>query len=313
MIECTKRSRPGCIKKEVHVKHITDIELVSEINRRLDEYNKALHDLKTLTRKLEQVNRKLQESEATKSNFLSNIRNEINNPLTSIMGLSRQLVSGDLDKSETLSVALNIFHEAFDLDFQLNNIFMAAEIEAGESPVGVSNIEIGHFIDRIINAFSHKIKDKDLSVKFDCEGGPELVFKTDPLKLRAIVMNLIANAVEFSIEGKPIRISAKNEDGRLVIAIADEGVGIANEEKELIFDRFRQIETGTQKSHRGHGLGLSVVKSLLNQMGGDIDFSCIAGQGCTFTVSVPEFVGDTPVDEYSEEGNEFIFGKEEEF
>lgn len=295
------------------MKHITDIELVGEISRRLDEYNKALYDLKVLTRKLEKVNRKLQESEATKSNFLSNIRNEINNPLTSIMGLSRQLVSGELDESKTMSVARNIFHEAFDLNFQLNNIFMAAEIEAGESPVGVSNIEVEHFIEMAINSFSHKMKDKDLSVEFDCEGGPEFVFKTDPLKIRVIVMNLIANAVEFSLEGKPIRISAKKEDGRLAVSIADEGVGIANEEKELIFDRFRQIDTGTQKSHRGHGLGLSVVKSLLNQMGGDIDFSCIAGQGCTFTVSVPEFVGDSPVDEYSEEGNEFIFGKEEEF
>ena len=295
------------------MKQISDIELVGEINRRLDEYNKALHDLKTLTRKLEQVNRKLQESEATKSNFLSNIRNEINNPLTSIMGLSRQLVSGDLAGSERVSVAQNIFHEAFDLNFQLNNIFMAAEIEAGESPVGVSNIEVEHFIERVINEFSHKIKDKNLSVEFDCEGGPELVFKSDPLKLRAIVMNLIANAVEFSLEGKPVRISAKNEDGRLVISITDEGVGIANEEKELIFDRFRQLETGTQKSHKGHGLGLSVVKSLLNQLGGDIDFSGVAGQGCTFTVSVSEFTGDSPVDEYSEEGNEFIFGREEEF
>ncbi len=295
------------------MKHISDIELVGEINRRLDEYNKALHDLKILTRKLEKVNRKLQESEATKSSFLSNIRNEINNPLTSIMGLSRQLFSGGLDESETLSVAQNIFHEAFDLNFQLNNIFMAAEIEAGESPVGVSNIEVEHFIEMAINSFSHKMKDKDLSVEFDCEGGPEFVFKTDPMKIRVIVMNLIANAVEFSLEGKSIRVSARKEGGSLAISIADEGVGIANEEKELIFDRFRQIDTGTQKSHRGHGLGLSVVKSLLNQMDGDIDFSCIAGQGCTFTVSVPEFIGDSPVDEYSEEGNEFIFGKEEEF
>ena len=135
------------------MKNISDNELVGEINRRLDEYNRAPHDLKMLTQKLETVNRKLQESEATKSDFLSNIRNEINNPLTSIMGLSKHLVDGRHGKEEGVSIAQNIFHEAFDLDFQLNNIFIAAEIEAGESPVGIAKIEVENFINRIIDSF----------------------------------------------------------------------------------------------------------------------------------------------------------------
>ena len=295
------------------MKNISDLELVGEVSRRLNEYNIALQDLKILTQKLEQVNRKLQESEATKSNFLSNIRNEINNPLTSIMGLSRQLGSGDLDHSNTISVAQNIFNEVFELDFQLNNIFIAAEIEAGESFMSVSNVEIENFIGRIIKSFSHKIQDKNLSVGFDCEGGAELVFKTDPQKLHAIIMNLMANAVEFSLDGKSIQINARKAGDALVVSIADEGIGIDIEEKDLIFDRFRQVDTGTQKRHKGHGLGLSVVKSLLNQMGGDIDFSGVAGQGCNFTITALEFTGDVPVDVYSEDGNEFVFGNDEEF
>ncbi len=152
------------------MKNISDKELVGEINRRLDEYNRTLHDLKILTEKLETVNAKLQESEATKSDFLSNIRNEINNPLTSIMGLSRHLQDGTHNKDELMSITQSIYNEAFDLDFQLSNIFIAAEIEAGESPVGIANVEVERFFRRIIKAFSHKTEEKGLDVEFLCDG-----------------------------------------------------------------------------------------------------------------------------------------------
>lgn len=295
------------------MRHISDKEFVGEMNRRLEAYSKALVDLKMLTTKLENVNRRLQESEATKSNFLSNIRNEINNPLTSILGLSRHLFFNDITLDDAKSISQNIYYEAFELNFQLNNIFLAAEIEAGESPIGVSNVEVENFLSRTITSFSHKIDDKKINVDFVCEGGDELVFKTDPLKLETILVNLLANAIEFSLEGKHVSVEAARKDDRLVVSIIDEGIGIAEDERELIFDRFRQLETGTQKSHRGHGLGLSVVKSLLNQLEGEIEFSGVAGEGSTFTVSIPEFKGEADGDVFSDEGNEFIFDTEEEF
>ena len=229
------------------------------------------------------------------------------------MGLSRHLVDGGHDKEESESIAQNIFREAFDLDFQLNNIFIEAEIEAGESPVGIANIEVENFINRIIDAFSHKMVEKELKVEFSCEGDGALVFKTDPLKLHAILMNIMANAVEFCLKGKGIKVSAARKEGALVISMEDQGIGIANEEKERIFDRFRQLEAGTRKGHRGHGLGLSIVKSLLTHLGGHVDISGVAGEGCICTVSIPEFEGESEVDVFSEEGNEFIFGTEEEF
>lgn len=295
------------------MKNISDNELVGELVRRLSDYSGALSDLKSLTRKLETVNRKLQESEATKSNFLSNIRNEINNPLTSIMGLSKYLATGDTECDETVKLSENIYHEAFELDFQLNNIFISAEIEAGESPLSVANINIVRFLKHFNACFAHKIKEKSLTLEVVSPDGEDANFKTDPMKLYTIMINLMSNAIEFSLEGKKITLYVSIEDDILKITITDEGIGIANEEKELIFDRFRQLETGTRKQHKGHGLGLSVVKALLNQLDGNIGFSGIAGDGCTFTVSIPGFVGDADVDVFAEDGNEFIFDKEEEF
>ncbi|HEB02387.1 MAG TPA: HAMP domain-containing histidine kinase, partial [Nitrospirae bacterium] len=219
-------------------------------------------------------------------------------------------------KSPTTSLTFesaSIFHEAFDLDFQLNNIFIAAEIEAGESPVGVANIEVESFINRTIKSFSHKIEEKELKVEFNCAGDEGFIFKTDPLKLQAIVMNIMANAVEFCLKGKSIKVTAEKKNDALVISIEDHGKGIANDEKERIFDRFKQLEAGSRKEHRGHGLGLSIVKSLLTQLGGHIAISGVAGEGCAFTVTIPDFQVDSEVDVFSEEGNEFIFGTEEEF
>ncbi len=137
--------------------------------------------------------------------------------------------------------------------------------------------------------------------------------KTAPLKLHAILMNLFSNAVEFSLEGKTIKVKVEPVDEGLVFSIEDQGTGIANEARESIYDRFRQLGTGSRKEHHGHGLGLSIVRSLLNQLGGTINFSGKPGEGCTFSITVPEFEGESEVDVYSENGNEFIFGAEEEF
>jgi signal transduction histidine kinase len=273
------------------VKHINDKELLGEISRRLDEYNKTMHDLKIVNKQIEKVNRKLQESEALKGNFLSNIRNEINNPLTSIMGLSHQMMQGEVDPSEIGEVAKCIHKEAFDLEFQLNNIFIAAEIEAGEVGIGVANVEVERFIKGIVGNYAHKIDEKRLDVLVECEGGDSLVFKVDPVKLNTIIVNLLSNAIEYNFEGKKVLLRAWKEDGELIVSVADEGIGISMEEKESIFDRFSQLDSGSGKAHRGHGLGLSVVKSLLNQLGGNIDVSSTAGGGCTFIVSMPEFKG----------------------
>ena len=108
---------------------MSDDELIDEMRQRFDFNRNALSDLRAVTRKLEEMNEKLQESERVKGQFLSNIRNEINNPLSAIMGLAGQLGACRQDPERCAKTAA-IYAEAFDLDFQLQNIFMAAELEA---------------------------------------------------------------------------------------------------------------------------------------------------------------------------------------
>jgi signal transduction histidine kinase len=297
------------------VNKLSDAVLLEELKMRFNENKKALHDLRVMTKKLEQVNRKLQDSEAMKSNFLSNIRNEIVNPLTSIMGLSEQIFTGVMGDDESTSMAKMIFAEAFKLDFQLKNIFLAAELEAGESTVSVAQVDIDTLIKNLIASFENNVREKNLLIEYNCHGSPKerdgLYFKTDPEKFKAILQNLLANAIEFSLDNNKVLITIRAEGKRLLCDVQDWGIGISNDQREKIFDRFRQLDSGVRKSHRGHGLGLSIVKALIERLEGDLDFVSVVGKGSTFSFSIPEST-TIEVAAFSEEGNEFIFDIEED-
>jgi len=292
---------------------MSDDVLLEELKRRFLDNKKALYDLAKMNEKIEKLNVKLAESERLKSDFLSNIRNEINNPLTSILGLSREIASTKKDEQTKQLMAQSIYDEAFELDFQLRNIFIAAELEAGETQLNISRVNVAAFIKNLVSAFSRKALKKNLTVAVACCGAqPEdqgLLFNTDAERLHRVLANLLANAIEYNNEGKTVHIEARKENGVLRVSIADEGIGVPKEERERLFDRFHQLDRGSTKKHRGHGLGLSTTKALVEMLGGKITVADADGGGCVFHVAVPESSGggDSVL---SEDGNEFLFENE---
>jgi len=296
---------------------MSDEVLIEELKSRFDQNKKALYDLKMMTKKLEDLNKKLAESEEVKSNFLSNIRNEINNPLTAIMGVSRQMMTEDIGAKTAKEMAELIYKETFYLNYQLNNIFNAAEIEAGESVMSVSLVDIPSLMETIKDSFGHMAGDKGLTISVDYsgngEGKEDLLFRTDPQKLDLILSNLLGNAIEFSNKGKTVLIKVWRKDEYLHISIEDDGEGISSELKERIYERFTQLDSGTTKKHRGHGLGLCVVKSILQMMDSRIVYSCEENRPCVFEVQIKELAREMGADIYSEESNEFMFDSEEKF
>ncbi len=288
------------------MERIDDVMLLDELKKRLEENRIAVADLRTMTQNLEAVNEKLRQSESLKSDFLSNIRNEINNPLMSIMGLAEQIVDKKADAETARAMAGTIHNEAFDLDFQLRNIFAAAEIEAGETAVSIAQVDVAALVRGQITAFGHKAAEKRLTMEFAPVEVP-LLFKTDPDKLQKVLVNLLANAIEFNLEGKRVTVRAWREGGRLNISITDEGLGIPDADRKKVFDRFVQLDTGIRKRHKGHGLGLSITKALVEMLEGTITLTGQEGKGCVFTVSIAELGADRAVDVTSGDGNEFLF------
>ena len=291
---------------------ITDELLIEELKQRFDEKKDSLAKLEKLTKELKEVNKKLTESEALKSHFISNITNEIVNPFTSIVVLSKNITlvkEGDWEKVNRM--ARLIHSEAFNLDFQLKNIFVAAEIEAGELFLDVSNVNIDQLIESVLESFLPEIQKKHLEFEFIKEENAERgsSFKTDSEKFKIILSNLIDNAVKFSKNGKII-VKRWYEDDVIHISVEDFGIGISAKNQQVIFDRFKRLDSGINSLNRGHGLGLSINKAILDFLDGDIQIKSENKKGTTFTFSIPEH--ENEVDAFSSDGNEMIFGDDDE-
>ncbi len=296
---------------------LTDTEFIDELKKRFDENSKTFSSMKALNKRLVDVNEKLLASEMLKSNFLSNIRNEMNNPLTSILCLSMMLFSGESLKNESIpSMARNLYSEALNLDFQLRNIFVAAEIEAGEADPNISIVDVDMLINSMIELFAFRAREKNITVDFKSDNisGGMAGFVTDPEKLQLVLSNLLSNAIKYGHEGGYVEINACREGENLNVSVKDNGIGIDESELKAVFERFAQVDAGTTKSHLGHGLGAAVTKSVIELLNGTICVSSEKGSGSEFLISIPEMKEDMTVDTYSGESNEFFFDvKEQEF
>ena len=256
-------------------------ELKQQIKQLQEENRILLHQV-------DELNKKLVESESFKSHFLSNVSNEIINPFASVMGLAQQIMNLKEDRTnKAAELARLIFSEAATLDFQLNNIFVAARLEAGEETPEYTSINIleitGHALDNI----RHKADDKQ--IKFDLDIASGLTgFVTDRKKLELILINLLDNAIKFSPSGITVALRVKRSGKNLSIEVEDKGIGMKKEEITRIFDRFHRANPTIQSLTPGSGLGLAVVEGLLFILGGKAEINSAPDRGTTVRILIPE-------------------------
>ncbi|MBO6005872.1 MAG: hypothetical protein J6P49_03325, partial [Paludibacteraceae bacterium] len=186
---------------------ITDEILLEELSKRIERYKSALENTSSYNKQLLELNKKLSESEAMKSHFISNITNEIINPFASILGLAKSITEcADESPEKMKRMAAMIHREAFNLDFQFKNIFAAAEIEAGEIQPIVSVVNIDEMLNGLMQQYSREIAMRKLEASLEKENddGTVLLFKTDGDKLTVVLSNLICNAINFNRQGKKL-------------------------------------------------------------------------------------------------------------
>jgi signal transduction histidine kinase len=289
--------------------NVTDDALIEELSNRFAQSRKAFSDLSVVNRKLLEMNERLERSESLKSNFLSNIRNEIINPLNSIMGLAVQLAQLGAGNDDITSLSALIGAEANQLDFQLRNIFMAAELEAGEVSPRCAKVHIAGVLRDLVDSFLHNATKKNVTlILLASKDDDGAIVAVDSEKMRVIVSNLLANAIEFSRDGGAVEVSYKiSGDGSLQIFVQDHGIGIAENDQKRIFDRFVQLDSGTTRAHLGHGLGLSISKALVDLLQGSISLVSTPGDGALFTVTIPPCSILDDEDSFLEAGNLFLF------
>ncbi|PBQ33758.1 histidine kinase [Sphingobacteriaceae bacterium] len=291
---------------------LTDTELINELKERFEKNEQLFREQLLLMTELKSVNEKLVVSEGLKSNFLSNIRNEINNPVASILELAKNISEGNMSAENIKKFAKLIYSETFGLDFQLRNIFASAEIEAGEAIVSAVSVNIVSLVENTISSFKHQVEKKHIHLHLSSSINTNATFCSDPEKLHLILSNLLSNAIQFSKVGGSVQIRFEIEEGQLCFAILDSGPGISEVNRTIIFDRFRQIEEGSTKTYGGHGLGLCITKSLLELLEGEIMLESEKDKGSLFSIRIKESENSgSQNDIFSSDGNDFLFADSE--
>lgn len=295
--------------------NLSDRQLLRELKDRLQERTKYEQEVNMLSQELQDVTKRFKESEALKSHFISNISNEIVNPFTSILGLSKSILQVEKnDWKKVVSMVALIHSEAFNLDFQLRNIFVAAKIEAGEVVPNIAKVNVRNIVQTIIESFSLVARKMGIDIEFNYNieygFGKNFYFKTDSEKLKLIMSNLLNNALKYSFKDSKVIITMTADEDSLNISVQDFGTGISEKNQKVIFERFKRLDSGINSINRGHGLGLSITKALLDVMGGSIEIASKKGDGSTFTVRIPE--AKNVVEGFSGEGNDIFFDDDDE-
>ncbi|MBP5364452.1 MAG: HAMP domain-containing histidine kinase [Bacteroidales bacterium] len=290
--------------------NLSNKQLLKEFKNRLEMVEILQKKNDALEADNQAMSKRLKDSEALKSHFISNITNEIVNPFTSILGLSKSILSVEKqDWKKVVSMVALIHNEAFNLDFQLKNIFTAAKIEAGEMTPNISKVNVRSLVQSVIDSFSVVARKMGIELILDYQiefgFGKNFYYKTDSEKLKQILSNILNNAIKYSYKDSKVIMKLWVDDDILNISVQDFGTGISEKNQNIIFERFKRLDTGINSINQGHGLGLSITKALLDVLHGTIDIKSQKGEGSTFTLSLPE--SDTVVDCFSGEGDDVFF------
>jgi signal transduction histidine kinase len=249
---------------------------------------------------LAQANMRLYEMNMLKSDFLATMSHELRTPLNSILGFSDVLGSIDsLDEKQKRYVQ-HIQKSGRTLLEMINDILDLAKIESGKMETRLSEFPISQVAAAqcdMARPLTEK-KNIDLEMHIDPDLPP---LRQDQGRVQQILNNLLSNAIKFTPEGGRIAISVhRDEAGFMVMDVADTGVGIAEEDQQAIFDKFRQGRTAMPtgdamtREYSGSGLGLSIVKELCKLLGGEVSLKSELGKGSTFTVRLPWTLDEQP-------------------
>ncbi len=260
---------------------------------------KDISERKQFEKDLQQAAADALAASQAKTNFLANMSHDIRTPMNGIIGMTRLVLDGELNKNQQ-SLLKSVMFSAESLLGLLNDILDLSKIEAGQLALGCHDLCLDSILDNLVSSMSFMAAEKNnnLSYSLDQKKLPTYI-KTDELRLRQILTNLIGNALKFTDSGRvEVRVELKEVLGEklvLLFSIADTGIGISNEKQTEIFNSFTQAEASTSRKYGGTGLGLAISKKLVELMGGEIWVESEQGVGSTFYFTTVVWFGEKVV------------------
>lgn len=231
-------------------------------------------------RAAEEAKRKTEEIMESRHKLLLSVSHDIKAPLTSIMGHVELM-----DKTENEKDIVSIKQSADHILNLLNNLLEYSSLEQGKLQINMETFDIGQLCEEITEMFAPIAKHKNLQFHFENDIEPKTLLKTDKLKIRQILTNIISNGIKYTLEGS-VTFKARLGRSLVVFDIIDTGVGIPQDKLEEVFKPFVRIETYNQFAE-GSGYGMSVVKGLVDLLGGEIHTESEVGKGSHFEIRIP--------------------------
>lgn len=223
-----------------------------------------------------------------KSAFLANMSHELRTPLNSIIGFSDLLyekVYGELNLKQTKAVG-NISNSGKHLLNLINEILDLSKVEAGSFELHYSTFWLAEVFAEVRDMIFPFATSKGLKIELEIDSNLSRVY-ADKERILQVLSNLVTNAVKFSNENGCVKVKAVQMDGFLKITVADDGIGIAAADHEKLFKPFSQIDSSFSKRYQGTGLGLALVKEIVQLHGGTVWFESEVGKGSVFGFSIP--------------------------
>lgn len=232
-------------------------------------------------KELEKEKVRLEELNIIKSQFFTDISHEIRTPLSLVLGPIKQLMSQLKDKTHRALLETS-YKSGNRMLVLINQILDLSKIEANSMPMNITHINIVELFNNCLSMFNSRANQRNIKLTIN-SSSPEIYVYVDRDKMEKIAFNLISNAVKFNRENGAVKISVVEELDDLQIVITDEGVGMAKNELGKIFNRFYQVNASGVNSHSGSGIGLALVKELVELHHGNIEVQSQTNVGTTFS------------------------------
>ncbi|MGH4050609.1 MAG: ATP-binding protein [Clostridium sp.] len=281
--------------KDLEFKHLnTDTTYLDSTQTPIFENGEMKYIYHTAIDVTTEINSNLVMEKALKlqGEFLVNISHELKTPLNVIFAtvqlFNRFCNNGSLDdqKDSIIKYVECIKQNSYRLSKMINNIVDLSKIEAGFFNLYLSNNNIVEFVEHIVMSVTNFTDSKGLNIIFDTDV-EEKIIACDPEKLERVILNLLSNAIKFTDNGGEIFVDIKDKNKFIEISVTDNGIGIEPKNLDMIFDRFKQIDKSLERNSEGTGIGLNLVKSIVELHGGNISVESEFGKGSKFIVKIP--------------------------
>jgi len=273
--------------------------LTSERLERSLRYALALHRAEEGRRRLlereQRARLQAQAANRAKDEFLATLSHELRTPLNAILGWAQLLAGGQLDEA-TARRAVEIIERNTRLQAQLiDDLLDISRIVTGKLRLELRAVTVRSIVEAAVESAQPVAHAKGVALLREFDSAPDAIL-CDPSRMQQVIWNLLSNAIKFTPEGGHVSLSVERRGATIVLTVSDTGAGIEREFLPHVFDRFRQQDPASTRKHGGLGLGLSIVRHLVELHGGSIEaVSEGKGRGATFIVTVP--VAPVPVDQ----------------